>query len=122
MESALITAGLPRHPAFRPVLWWFVASSVLFFWRYHYTQASRATVQFTISIEGREGQILHKARLNGLPYEAGKPSGVGWKKISVQASGAEPFATNCFVWYDGATFGNITLARTRGRMRSKRQP
>jgi tetratricopeptide (TPR) repeat protein len=101
---------------FRPLLWWFFASSLLFLWQYHRTLASKATIQFTISREGYTGQITHKATLNGLPYVAGQPCGVGWRKLVVEAEDAESFETNCFVWYAGQAFGAITLARTRGRV------
>jgi hypothetical protein len=73
-------------------------------------------MRFTISMEGRQGQVLHDATLNGLPYHAGEKCGVGWKKFVVQAQDAESFETNHFVWYGGAMFGNITLARSHGRM------
>ncbi len=116
MEPASIAGGPVMRRAFRPLLCWIVASSLLFLWQYHRTRASKATIQFTISMEGHTGQIAHKATLNGLSYTAGQPCGVGWKKLVVEAEDAESFETNCFVWYGGQAFGYITLARTRGRM------
>src|SRR5437867_9494226 len=106
----------PRLRVFRPLLGWIVASSLLFLWQCHRSQASKATLQFTVSREGLTRPIPHEATVNGLPYESGQPCGVGWKKLVVQAENAEPFETNCFVWYAGESFGDITLARTRGRM------
>lgn len=65
-------------------------------------------------MEGRSEQVFYEATLNGLPYHAGEPCGVGWKKLIVRAEDAEPFQTNCFVWYGGEAFGKITLVRSRG--------
>src|SRR5688572_4786760 len=102
MRSGAMDINQPRKRiwkrAFRPLLWWFVASSLLFLWQYHRTQASKATIQFTISVEGPAGQNTPKATLNGLPYTPGQPCGLGWKKLVVEAEDAESFATNCFVW------------------------
>ena len=116
LRPASSVAGTVTRRAFRPLLWWFVASSLLFLWQCHRTRASKATIQFTISMERHTGQNTPKATLNGLPYTPGQPCGLGWKKLVVEAEDAESFQTNCFVWYGGQTFGHITLARTRGRM------
>jgi hypothetical protein len=78
---------------FRPLLWWLVASSLFFLAQFHRTQARKATLRFTVSMEGRSGQIIHEAKVNGSPYEAGKPSGVGRKGLVVQAADAESFET-----------------------------
>src|SRR5712671_5020560 len=99
MKLASIAGGPEMRQSFRPVLWWILASSLLFLWQYHHSHAAKATMQFTISMDGRREELLHDATLNGLPYKAGQPSGVGWKKLVVQAQDAEPFRTNCFVWY-----------------------
>jgi len=100
--------------AFRPLLWWFVASSLLFLWQYHQGRARRSAIQFSLSMEGGRDLFLPNVILDGLPYRAGEPCGVGWKMLVVRALNAEPFKTNCFVWYGGKSFGAITLARTRG--------
>ena len=105
-----------RRGTFRPFIWWLVVSSLLLLGQYHRTKSSEATVEFTVSMEGRERQIVHGATLNGLPYQAGNPCGVGWKKLIVHAKDAESFETNCFIWYGGASFGNVTLTRSRGRL------
>src|SRR5262249_36583336 len=116
MEPASSTTDSVSRRAFQPLLWWVVVSSLLLLWRYHQTQVRNATVQFTVLMEGRPDQLLHRATLNGVPYQAGARCGVGWKKLVVEASEAEPFQTNIFVWYAGQALGNITLARMRGRM------
>lgn len=116
MDPAAPTAGPVRRRATRPLLWWIISSSLLFLWQFHHTKARNAKMLFTVSLERSKEQIDHDATLNGLPYKAGQPCGLGWKKLIVHARDAEPFETNCFVWYGGETFGNIILARTRGSM------
>jgi hypothetical protein len=101
---------------FRPVVCWLAVSSFLFLWQYHRAQASKAVMQFTVVTEKGEELVLANTTLNGDRYLPGFPCGIGWKKLVVQAENVEPFETNCFVWYSGEAFGNITLARSRGRM------
>jgi len=100
----------------RPVYFWIAASSLLFLWRHHEIQARKATIQFTVSMEGRRGEIFHQVTLNGRPYRSGERSGVGWKKLVVQAQDAVPFEAELFVWYAGVSFGSITLDRAHGDM------
>ncbi len=101
---------------FRPVFGWLVLSFLLFLWRYHYTQAAKATLEFQVAVAGRASEAFPDATLNGRRYQAGYPCGVGWKKLVINAADAEPFETNRFIWYGGAAFGNITLARSRGQL------
>lgn len=116
METTPATVGRVTNRAFRPVLWWLVVSSLLLLWRFHYTSAARATIRFTVSMEGTPGRVFPDVWLNGQAYKAGEPCGVGKKTLRVDAPGYESFATNIFVWYAGAAFGDITLARSRGRL------
>jgi hypothetical protein len=102
--------------AFRPLLWWAVTSAVFLLLQFHYTHSARAKLRFSVSMEGRAGEIAHNITLNQLPYRPGEKSGVGWKTLIIQAEDAEPFETNCFVWYGGKSFGNISLARSRGTL------
>lgn len=87
----------------------------LLLFHFHEVQSRKATIEFTVSIEGRSRQAFHAA-LNDLPYNAGERCGVGWKNIVIHSPDTEAFQTNSFVWYGGAAFGHITLARTRGHM------
>jgi PEGA domain len=73
-------------------------------------------MQYRLLKEGGNALDVADVTLNGQPYLAGMPCGLGWKTLVVHAPDFEPFETNCFVWYGGVAFGNITLARTRGRM------
>ena len=116
MASTQTKVGPQWQRATRPLLWWFVASLLLLLWRFHYTHAARATVQFTVSLESKAGLLSAETTLNGRPYRAGEPSGVGWRKLRVRAPGFEPVETERFVWYGGVALGDLTLARSRGRL------
>lgn len=115
-KTVSVSALLRKRHTRLPLLWWVVVSSLLLLWRFHEVQSSKATVTFTVSMEGQTGPILHDSTINGFRYLAGQPSGVGRKKLVVEARNAEPFETNVFVWYGGAAFGKINLTRTRGKM------
>lgn len=93
---------------------WFVLSCGLLAWRHHQQEEKRATLQFTVFVEGRTERPLYHAELNELRYDSGERSGLGRKQLTIQTDGAEPFVTNFFVWYGGKNLEAITLARSRG--------
>lgn len=108
--------SLKSQGSFQPLLWWFAVSSPLLLWQHHRTASSDARIQFTVSMEGRAGPVSANATLNGLPYQAGSPCGIGRKVLVVRAENSEPFETNRFVWYSGFDFGDIHLTRCKGQM------
>ena len=116
MEQPPRTSGFSKGTLFRPLFGWFVVSCVLLAWRHHQQAEKRATLQFTVAMEGRNERPLYRAELNQLRYDAGEPSGLGRKQLTIQADGAEPFSTNFFVWYGGKNLEAITLVRSRGTL------
>lgn len=114
-------AGL-RGKVFRPLLGWFVVSLILLLWRNHQQQEQEATIQFSLSLEGRAGRPLYRAELNDIPFEAGGHSGLGRKQLRIEARDAEPFETNVFVGYGGKNLGHIRLVRSRGGLELKAVP
>ncbi len=116
MEQAPRTAGVLTGKVFRPLLAWLALSALLLGWRYHSEQKRTATITFTVSVEGRTGQPSFRTELNQTPFEVGQPSGLGQKALNISAPDAETLSTNIHVGYGGAKLGNITLARSRGRL------
>lgn len=106
----------------RPLICWASASVLLLGWQYHAIESSRATVTFSVSMEGRKETTPVSAWLNEQPYQSERPSGVGWKKLVLTADGFERFETNCLVGYGGKDFGNITLARSHGQLELTCEP
>ena len=122
MEQAPRTAGVLKGKVFRPLLCWFVLSFVLVTWRHHQQQERKATIEFTVSVEGRNGFVSHEAELNQFHFASGRRSGLGRKELTIRAANAEPYITNLFVWYGGKNLGNIKLARSRGTLELKVTP
>ncbi len=116
MEAPSAAVGRIKNRACRPVLGGLVVSSLLLGWRFHYTHAARATIRFTVALEGASGRVSPDVSLDGRRYEAKSPSGLGRKTVQIGAPGYESFGTNVFIWYAGAAFGDVTLARSRGRL------
>ena len=116
MEPATSHAGTSKLRILRPFLIWIFLSLLLFACDYHLKQARHVSIQFAVSIEGRAGHPDYFARLNDKPFEPGHSSGLGDRRLVIQAQDAEPFSTNVFVWYGGIDLGRITLARTRGTL------
>jgi hypothetical protein len=121
MERVPRMAGL-KGKVFRPLLGWFIVSTVLLVWRNHQIQERKAVIQFSISLEGRAGLPLYRAQLNELPFDAGSHSGLGRKSLRIEARDAEPFITNVFIGYGGKNLGHIQLARSRGDLDVKVVP
>ena len=116
MEQPPRASGFSKGTLFRPLFGWFVLSCGLLAWRHHQQEEKRATLQFTVLVEGRSERPLYRAELNQRGFDAGEPSGLGRKQLTIQADGAEPFTTNFFVWYGGKNLDAITLVRTRGTL------
>ena len=119
MEPVARTAGFFDSKALRPLLAWIVLSVVLLTWQNHRRQEQRATINFTVMLEGRTVHLTrseYRAELDGEIYDAGRHSGLWRKRLTIQAPDAETFSTNVLVWYGGKDLGNITLARSRGTL------
>jgi hypothetical protein len=121
MERAPRMAGF-KGKVFRPLLGWFVVTVVLLGWRNHQTQERQSTIQFAVSLEGRAGRPHYQARLNHIPFDSGSYSGLGRKRLTIEANNAETFVTNVFVGYGGVGLGHIRLARRRGTLVLKTKP
>jgi len=102
-----------RLRAFLPLLICFTLLFAALAWLLHTSRARKATIQFTVSIEGSP-VYFYSARLNGSPYRSDERCGLGSKSVVIEAPDAEPFQTNVFAWYSGADLGNINLARSKG--------
>ena len=116
MEPAQPSAGRVGLRSLRPFIAWIVLSAALFACQYHLYQLHHATIRFTVSIEGRSKIGTHWAMLNDVPFENGRPTGLGERKLTIQAEDAEPFSTNVSVGYGGIDLGHITLQRIRGTL------
>lgn len=117
-----VASVISKQALFRPFVCWLVVSAMLVVWRHHRQQEHAATIQFTVSIEGRNGLASHEAKLNQFHFDSGQRSGLGRKKLTVRANDAEPYSTNLFVWYGGKNLGNIKLVRSRGILELKVMP
>src|SRR5688572_12008951 len=116
MEPLPHMAGSSKGKVFRPLLCWFIVSMLLLTWRHHQQQERSASIVFSVSIEGRPGNSLYTVTLNQRSFETADHSGLGRKKLFIQAKDADLFVTNVFVWYGGRNLGNITLPRSRGTL------
>jgi hypothetical protein len=121
MERVPSMAGL-KGKVFRPLLGWFIVSTVLLVWRNHQIQERKATLQFSVSLEGRVGFPPYRAQLNELLFDAGDHSGLGRKTLRIEARYADSFVTNLFVGYGGKNIGHIQLARSRGHLKLSTVP
>lgn len=104
-----------RLRAFIPLLFCLALLIVLLGWLFHASQSRRATIRFSVAIDGTPVPY-HSARLNGDPYQAGERCGLGSKFLEIDAPDAEPFQTNLHTWYSGADLGTINLARSKGTL------
>jgi len=56
----------------------------------------------------------YDSSLNDSAFASGDVSGLGRKTLRIVAPRGEPFQTNFFVWYGGASLGTIKLEHSRG--------
>lgn len=81
MERALRTAMFSKGKVLRSLLIWLVFSVVLLAWHHHQQQERRATIQFTVSVEGKE-RPLCRAALGQRPFDTSEHSGLGQAYIT----------------------------------------
>src|ERR1043166_6770673 len=81
MEPATPSAGSSTARTLRPFVWWIFFSALLLTSRHHQQEERRATIQFTVSVEGREERPEYRAELNDLSFEAGGHSGLWLKRL-----------------------------------------
>lgn len=116
MDSGFFTLEAFQGKVFRPLLAWAIISFFLLTWHFHCRQEQRASIDFTVSLEGRDAGPIYQATLDGQSFDSGRNSGLWRKRLTIQAQDADPFSTNLFVWYGGKHLGNITLTRSRGTL------
>lgn len=115
MPPAKPTAGSNRVRALLPLILCACAALLLLAWRFHATSAGAARITFDVRVES-EPVFGGATTLNGISYQSGMPCGVGSRTLRVEVPNAEPFQTNLFVWYRGASLGVINLKHSKGTL------
>ena len=113
MKPQLLGRSVRLH-ASRAVLFWLAVTVPLLGFQYHLTRGLEARVRFSVTLNINE-LSSYEASLNDHLFVNGSPSGLGRKTLTIIAPNAEPFQTNFFVWYGGASLGAINLEPSRGK-------
>jgi hypothetical protein len=104
-----------RLRAFMPLLICLVLLLAGLGWLLHASQARRARITFSLAVDGSPAPS-YTATVNGVSYQSGDPCGLGSKTVTIDVPNAEPFRTNVFIWYSGASFGTINVPHSKGTL------
>lgn len=103
--------------AFRPLLLWGLASSLLLFW-----DGFRKT-NLTFRILSEKGTLSRlSTTVDGVAHQPRGQVQPGWRTIRAESPGFEPFEKKVFLWIGTNDLGDIALKRSRGNLTIKSWP
>lgn len=98
------------------MLWWFLIVLLLFAIRTHERLMALTSINFSVTLSGKEIPFEASATLDGNPTATGQLISLGKHTFTISHPKGEPFTTNLSTWYGGHNLGNIDLKRAMGTL------
>jgi hypothetical protein len=109
--------------AFIPMRVWFWISLPLFALDFHWKNAPKTHLNFSVFIDGKYVEArAYSATCGGKPLSPGERVDIGWKKIRIEAKDVQPFEKKMLVFYGRNELGEIHLQRLHGMLELKLEP